>query len=413
MNSTNIRSTRSIPTMPMSRISATATRTGTTRTTRSVGGLSADSYDASHVDFSSEELVVALLDCRRSKRNTFNALAFEQDQECNLVRLHQELAYETYKPGRSICFVAKRPKPREIWAAEFRDRIVHHLIYNKIAARFQSSFIADTCACISRRGTLDAARRLEAKIRSITQNWSRPAYYLKCDFANFFVSIDKRILREQLAARVHEPWWMRLTELVLMHDPRADYDLRASAEDMALVPAHKQLANQPAHRGLPIGNLSSQFFANVRLDPLDQFIKHQLRARYYVRYVDDFVLLHDSPVWLNTALDRIQEFLSRTTDVKLNPTKTVLQPIARGVDFVGHVIKPFCTLTRRRTVDEAVRRIRTMDAADVYQSANSYQGLLRQSPQSHTDLARLAKAILSRGYCVNKSLTKTYRKKEA
>ena len=206
---------------------------------------------------------------------------------------------------------------------------------------------------------------------------------------------------------------MRLTELVLMHDPRADYDLRASAEDMALVPAHKQLANQPAHRGLPIGNLSSQFFANVRLDPLDQFIKHQLRARYYVRYVDDFVLLHDSPVWLNTALDRIQEFLSRTTDVKLNPTKTVLQPIARGVDFVGHVIKPFCTLTRRRTVDEAVRRIRTMDAADVYQSANSYQGLLRQSPQSHTDLARLAKAILSRGYCVNKSLTKTYRKKEA
>ncbi|HBO82067.1 MAG TPA: reverse transcriptase, partial [Cupriavidus sp.] len=136
-------------------------------------------------------MVAAYFDCRRRKRNTHSALVFEQRLERNLRDLHDELMDGSYKPGRSICFVVTRPKPREVWAADFRDRVVHHLLYNQIAPRFHASFIADSCACIPGRGTLYAAERLEAKVRSITQNWVHPAWYLKCDLANFFVSIDK------------------------------------------------------------------------------------------------------------------------------------------------------------------------------------------------------------------------------
>jgi len=364
----------------------------------------------SHADFSITELAQAYFDCRKSKRNTPSALAFEQDLERNLMRLHADLVDGTYQPGKSICFVVTRPKAREVWAADFRDRVVHHLLYNRISPRFYASFITDTCACIPGRGTLYAARRLEAKIRSVTENWSKPVFYLKCDLANFFVSIDKTVLREQIAARVTEPWWLRLAETILFHDPRQNFELRGAPALINLVPPHKRLGNQPAHLGLPIGNLSSQFFANIYLDALDQHVKHQLRAKHYIRYVDDFILLHESPQWLNAALADINAFLPSVLHANLNPTKTILQPVDRGVDFVGHVIKPWCSRTRRRTVRQAVSRIGSMDAANVFTSANSYFGLLGQSASSHADRARLAKAVLLRGHSVNNTFTKAYRR---
>ncbi len=384
-----------------------ATRTTTTSRTRAAPAPSADHTDA---HFTLEQLAVAYFDCRRNKRNTPSALVFEQHLERNLMQLHDELQDGSYKPGRSICFVVTRPKAREVWAADFRDRVVHHLLYNKIAPRFYASFIKDTCACIPGRGTMYAAKRLEAKIRSVTQNWSQPAFYLKCDLANFFVAIDKDVLRAQLAARVTEPWWMRLAETILFHDPRLNYVLRGEAGLLERVPAHKRLTNQPAHLGLPIGNLSSQFFANVYLDALDQHAKHQIGARHYIRYVDDFLLLHESPQWLVAALANINEFLPRVLHANLNPTKTILQPIARGVDFVGQVIKPWHSRTRRRTVHEATSRVAGIAANDVFATANSYFGLLRQAGSSHADRAALARTVLRRGHCVNQALTKTYRK---
>lgn len=373
---------------------------------------SANEYDAGHADFSFEDLVVAYLDCRKNKRNTHTAVAFEQDLERNLASLYTDLVNGSYQPGPSICFIITRPKAREVWAADFRDRIVHHLLYNRIAPRFYASFIADTCACIPGRGTLYAAQRLEAKIRSITQNWTRPAWYLKLDLANFFVSIDKRVVRGQLAARISEPWWMELAEKVLFHDPRIGASIQSTPALMARVPSHKRLANQAAHLGLPIGNLSSQFFANVYLDALDQHCKHQVRARHYIRYVDDFILLHESPQWLNAAHADIEAFLPRELGVRLNPSKTVLQPVDRGVDFVGHVIKPHRRTVRRRSVRVAMERISRMEGEDLYRSANSYFGLLRQSPQSHNDRARLANLLRHCGRTIDKHFTKTYRTKE-
>ncbi|HDR9026907.1 TPA: RNA-directed DNA polymerase [Burkholderia vietnamiensis] len=330
------------------------------------------------------------------------------DLEHNLRCLHDELAGGTYRPGRSICFVITRPKHREVWAAEFRDRVVHHLLYNHIGPRFERSFIADTFACIKERGTLRAAERLESKIRSITQNWSRPAYYLKCDLANFFVSIDKPILLELLLAKIREPFWRSLTEIVLMHDPRTDFVYRGDPALLEQVPRHKRLVEQPAHLGLPIGNLSSQFFANIYLDVLDQHAKHQLRARHYVRYVDDFVFLHESPARLNEILADVTAFLPARLGARINPRKTILQPIDRGVDFVGQVIKPWRRETRKRTRNEALHRVAETPSRDLMQVANSYFGLLRQATASHHDRAQLANLLRSLGKAVDRDLTKTF-----
>lgn len=411
VDSTNDRSTPRIPPTRGSSPSTMAIRTTTTRTTITGRARSADESTACHAEFSFTDLVAAYFDCRRTKRNTYNALAFESDLEHNLRELYNELASGTYLPGRSICFVVTRPRPREVWAADFRDRVVHHLLYNHIAPAFYAAFIADSCACIPGRGTLYAARRLEAKVRSITQNWQRPAYYLKADVANFFVAIDKRVLWDLLEPRIIGTWWRELTQLILFHDPRADAVFQSTPAQFARIPPVKRLLLQPSHLGLPIGNLSSQFFANVYLDVLDQFVKHRLRARYYVRYVDDFVLLHESARWLNAALTEISALLAERLHLRLNATKTILQPVDRGVDIAGHVIKPWRRTMRRRTVNEALRRVRTLDLGEIFESANSYFGLLRQASHSHADRAQLANALRERGHVVNGAFTKTYRRR--
>jgi len=384
-----------------------AIRTTTTRTTSFASAPSADSTVA---PYPFQDLVRAYYDCRRSKRNSASALAFEQGLERNLIRLHDDLVTGNYRPGRSICFVVTRPKAREVWAADFRDRIVHHLLYNHIGPGIERTFIADSCACIPERGTLYAAKRLESKIRSASQNWSKPVFYLKCDLANFFVAINKQVLRKQLAERITEPWWFALAEQILMHDPRWDNEVRSPKHLFNRVPQHKRLDAQPAHRGLPIGNLSSQFFANVYLDALDQFAKHTLKAKHYIRYVDDFVFLHESPQQLNEWLAEVEAFLP-SLGARLNPTKTIMQPVDRGLDFVGHVIKPWRRTTRKKTVAVAIKRTAAVAAKDLREIANSYFGLLSQASASEKDRAKLARLVMKRGHVVNGTLTKTYPKR--
>lgn len=385
-----------------------ATRTTTIRTTIVGFVPSADHSDAG---LTVNELLCAYYDCRRRKRTTINALKFEANLERNIMALYHELLEGTYQPGTSICFVVTRPKPREVWAADFRDRVVHHLLYNRIADMFHRSFIADSSACIPGRGTLYGAQRLEQKIRSITHNWSKRAYYLKLDLANFFVSIDKNILRGLLARKIDEPWTMWLADTILFHDPRQNVRIKGKSHLLSLIPPHKSLFNQPAHLGLPIGNLSSQFFANVYLDALDQHVKHRICAKHYVRYVDDMILLHESPAWLNAAATEIGDFVSIRLGMALNPRKTILQPITRGVDFVGQVIKPWRRVLRRTTFEGAVTRLEERSGEDFFRSANSYLGLLRQSDHSHCARARLARIAILKGHCVDGRFRKVFRKR--
>jgi RNA-directed DNA polymerase len=398
-------STPATPSTPGTRTSATAIRTTGTRATRTGRGRSAACSGAG-VSFS--ELVAADLDCRRHKRMTPAARAWEGNREANLYDLCEDLNAGTYTPGPSICFVVTRPKPREVWAAGYRDRVVHHLLYRAIGSRFERAFIADSCACIAGRGTLYAARRLEHKVRAITANWTRPAWYLKCDLANFFPSIRKDILAGLLLERVPEPFWRRLALLVLFHDPRPGVELRGNPERLARIPPHKSLFSQPPERGLPIGNLPSQFGANVYLGELDRFVKHRLRVRHYVRYVDDFILLHESPRQLNAWRAEIERFLPARLAVELNPRKTVLQPIERGIDFVGQVLKPHRRTLRRRTLNAGLARLVDMPSKDVYAAANSYLGLARQATHGHRDRARIANLARRRGFAVDRELTKVY-----
>ncbi|WP_150788649.1 RNA-directed DNA polymerase [Pseudomonas aeruginosa] len=351
----------------------------------------------------------AYYDCRRSKRNSKSALAFEFNLERNIMQLHHELNTGAYQPGASICFVVTHPKHREVWAADFRDRIVHHLLYNHIGPRIERSFIVDSCACIKGRGTLYGAQRLEKKVRSITRNWKRRAFYLKCDLSNFFISLDKRVLEQQLIARISEPTWRALALQILWHDPRTNYETRSPTRLLNRVPQHKRLTAQPAYLGLPIGNLSSQFFANVHLDALDQFVKHQLRVKHYIRYVDDFVLLAESPQQLNAWHNQIEAFLADTLHARLNPAKTVLQPIARGIDFVGQVILPHRRVTRPRTVETALRQVSTAPGEQLRETANSYFGLLDQASHSHNARRRLARIVQKRGRSVSANLRKTFK----
>jgi len=352
-------------------------------------------------------------DCIRHKRNTASALDFDADREPNLIELFDELRSGAWNPGRSICFPVERPKIREVWAASIRDRIVHHVLYNRIRARFENSFISNTCACIKGRGTLYAAKRLDGAVRSATQNWSRPTFYLKMDVANFFVSIHKPTLLELLLAKIPEPFWADLTERVLMHDPRTNFEVRGNRALLDRVPLHKRLTEQPAERGLPIGNLSSQFFANVYLDVLDQRVKHRIRARHYVRYVDDFVILHESTDWLNAARADIERFLPARLGIELNPRKTILQPVDRGVDFVGQVIRPWHRSTRKRTRNDALRRVSATAPEKFVQVANSYFGLFGQATASRRDRAALANVVRGCGHAVNAAFTQTYPRPEA
>lgn len=403
VDSATRRSTR--PTTPGSRTSPMATRTTTTRTTPTGRGLSADPYAA----FILEALVIAYLDCRKHKRNSPSTIAFELRLEENLCQLRDELVSGEYRPGRSVCFVVTHPKAREVWAADFRDRIVHHLLYNRVSPYFHARFIANSCACIPGRGTLYAAERLEHDVRSVTQNWSRPAWYLKCDLANFFVAIDKTVLHQLLLPGMPSAWWRWLMETVLFHDPRTDVDVRCPPSLLSKVPPHKSLFNAPENYGLPIGNLSSQFFANVFLNVLDQYAKQQLLARRYVRYVDDFVLLHEDPAWLSDAHRKIEAFLPERLHAYLNPRKTIHQPVARGIDFVGHVIRPWSRTTRPKTVRHAEQRIESLPAHEVFCTGNSYLGLIGQATHSHKDRARIANALRRRGHSVSSALTKAFR----
>jgi hypothetical protein len=353
-----------------------------------------------------EELFQAYFDCRQRKRNTRNALAFEQQLERHLAALYHELHRMEYAPGRSMCFVVTHPKAREIWAADFRDRILHHLVYNRISPAFYRAFSVDSCACIPGRGTLYAVDRLTRHLRSATQDWSESRWVLQMDIANFFVSIDKQVLDHLLARRIPDAYTLYLTRLLLHHDPTADVLVRSSARLMRAIPPHKSLFHS-AGRGLPIGNLTSQFFANVYLDPLDQFIKRELRQRHYVRYVDDLVIVghaDQGPRELSALSQRLSAFARDTLRVQFHPRKTHVQRADQGVQFVGSIVRPYARYLRRRTLATAKRRLRE-PLANPVQSINSYFGLLRHV-SGWRQRVELARCVQRRGLRVDRALTK-------
>lgn len=303
--------------------------------------------------FTYQKLYHAYLECRKNKRKTVNALKFEINLEEKLKILLDELRARTYAPGRSVCFVVTIPKPREVFAADFRDRIVHHLLVGEIEECFEKKFIYDSFACRKGKGTHRAVSRL---CYFIGKKENQKSWYLKMDIKSFFVSIDHKILCDLAEKSIQttgknkneeeELSW--LIRSVIFHNPAKNFSIKGRRELFSLIPAHKSLFKQREGKGLPIGNHSSQFFANVYLNELDQFVKRNLKCRHYIRYVDDFILLSSEKRMLVEWKNRIGAFLEKRLSLALSESKTIIQPIKRGIDFLGYFIRPDSVYPRRK-----------------------------------------------------------------
>ena len=345
--------------------------------------------------FNFEKLYQAYLGCRKTKRKTRNALKFEWDLERNLFQLQKELETKRYEPGRSICFVVKDPSPREIFAATFRDRIVHHLLVNEIEIMGEKSFIFDSFSCRKNKGAHLAVKRLKAFVKKVTENHRREAFYLHLDISGFFMAIEHHILYslfKKMILRQKKSWqWKEdilwLAKTIIFHKPTQNYIIRGDTSLFRFIPSRRSLFNAPENKGLPIGNYSSQFFANLYLNEVDQFIKRGLKCRYYIRYVDDLVLLDEDREQLKYLRDKVSLFLKENLDLELNLNKTKLQSIDKGIDFLGYFIKPSYILVRQKIVKRFKKKLYGLDKTKkeipelkkILATVNSYYGHFRHA----------------------------------
>lgn len=348
------------------------------------------------------ELFQAYYDCRLTKRNSASALLFEERLERNLMELYRELLGGEYRPGPSTVFVVEHPKVREVWASGFRDRIVHHLLYNRIADRFHRRFIHDSYACVPDKGTHRAVARMEHFSRSVTRNFSEPGYVLKMDVANFFVSINRLVLDALMAPLIPEVWWLALARSILHRDPVPDAIIASGADKMRRVPPYKSLFFAPPNTGLPIGSLNSQFEANIVMNEVDQYAKHALKLRHYVRYVDDMTVFDTSTGALAEVPAQVDALMQSRLGLRLHPKKTSINRIEHGFDALGYVIRPYARYLRRSTLRNGHKKIAGLCRSRapieaVRQVAHSYFGIL-----SHADAWKeqgvLSAALYRAGY---------------
>lgn len=334
--------------------------------------------------FSYKNLLKCYYECRSGKRYTINAAKFEEHFEEELLKLQKELVEHSYKPGQSICFVVTKPKIREIFAADFRDRIVHHVLVGFLEPIFESKFINQSYACRKGKGAHKAIEDLERYVNKVTKRNTDEAWYLQMDIQSFFVSLNKDVLFEILKKRVKNPEILWLAKTIIFHNPANNFHKKGQLALFDLVPENKSLFKTAPNQGLPIGNLTSQFFANVYLNELDQFVKHILKIKCYMRYVDDIVVVFKNKDQLIIWCDEINRFLQKKLKLKLHPQKQVLQKTKNGIDFVGFVVKPSYILIRRRVVrslkdrlwslNQAKNKIENEEMPKILSTINSYYG---------------------------------------
>lgn len=346
--------------------STTAIPTGTTATTT---GLSAPCASVSVKDaVTLQELHSAWREARRGKKPSGNRLDFDSSWIDRLIDLQARLNAGTWTPSPPTCFVAQRPKVREIHAPDFADRVVHHWLVPQLERIFEPTFIFDSFSNRQGKGTHAAVLRLQEFVRQVYSGQCG-GWFLQLDIRNFFNSIHRPTLYRLLKNRMqrHElPLVLRrAVHALLRHSPlHAGVVMACTPAERALIPLHKRLENAALGCGIAIGNLSSQFFANVYLNELDQFVKHTLRASRYVRYVDDFVLIHESREQLLDWQQRIEQFLESRLRLSLK-AETRLKPLKSGIDFLGYVVKPTHRIVRRRVIHHARLKLQAWERAHV------------------------------------------------
>ncbi|MDD3645796.1 MAG: reverse transcriptase domain-containing protein [Candidatus Gracilibacteria bacterium] len=398
--------------------------------------------------FSLEELYIAYKDCIKNKKSSKDYLNYELEYgKSDLVKLLQEINSKTYKVGRSYCFIAYKPKIREIFASSFRDRIVHHLLVGKLEGYFEKRFYKNVFSCRKEKGALLGVKTLYKDLQKIPNCHGRAGYhchgqagyhchypagpdnlgefnqlsrspcgspcqargrggqvkkdligqrneewcYLQLDLKGFFMNIDKDILYKLINNHITKKNFENhlllryLIKEIIYNDPVAGVEKRGKLSLYKLVPKSKSLFGRPKGKGLPIGNLTSQFFANIYLNELDNYIKRDLKTAYYYRYVDDFILLGTKQE-LKNKFNKIEIFLENMLKLRLSENKTKLLPVTYDIDFIGYVIRAKkIILPRKRNINSFKdvvykQKINNKDVVDhTFSSINSYLGILRNT----------------------------------
>ena len=302
------------------------------------------------------EVYRAYLDARRHKRNTKSQLEFESNLEPNLLRLARDHERREYELSPSVCFIYEGKVKREVIAAAFRDRVVHHLLWNWTCPLFERSFIYDSYSCRKGKGTLFGIRRASGFLRAASDDFRKDCWALRLDISGFFMNIDRRILfslvKETLDRYAYEgvpskDLCLYLLQKVIFDNPLERAVFRSPMSAWDGLPQNKTLRHARPFCGLPIGNLTSQLFGNVYLNPLDQFVKRTLKVRHYGRYVDDMVLVHSDREFLLGCIPKIRAFLTERLRLRLHPKKIYLQPALRGFPFLGAFVLPYRTYLGR------------------------------------------------------------------
>lgn len=354
-----------------------------------------------------EDLYQGYFDARQHKRNTLAQLNFEIFMEHELEDLYSALVYRRYKPRPAYCFITFDPIQREVYASQFRDRVVQHMLFNYLAPLFEPLFIYDTYSCRVGKGTLFGIERYQHHLRAVTNNFTKEAAVLYLDLSGYFMSIDKQLVIDTIMKTIYKRldrkspdgrlWKERLdpyfTEY-LMHcfldrNPSKDCIRIGPLSNWDGLPARKRLGCSPEGRGVVIGDIDSQLYSNILLNIYDQWIKREMKIKHYGHYVDDMYHMHPDKRFLDRELKpRAEEFLNEKVHVKVNHDKWRLLSAHDANQYLGAYVRPYYVMPRQRTIDKFCRVARQLeyqllfgqptqeDLLQIRARINSYCGLL-------------------------------------
>ncbi len=323
---------------------------------------------------------------KRDKRNRIDVEEFEKNLERHIFQLHRDLESGAYRHGPYEGFWINDPTRRRIHKALVRDRVLHHALFRVLNPIFEPTFIPASFSCRVGKGTHKGFAYLTNALRAVSQNNTRPCFVLKCDVRKFFDSVDHTTLRGILEKRILDPDTRNLLREII-----SSYSTGFNERE------RERESKNAERKGVPIGNLTSQLFANVYLNELDQFVKHTLRVKYYARYTDDFVIVSESRKYLYALIPQIADFLTNHLHLSLHPDKVFIRKYIQGVDFLGYVSLPHHTQIRTKTKRRIFRKMRAKAEAfargDTTEESfkgtlNSYLGAL-----SHADAYRLEEEL--------------------
>ena len=299
----------------------------------------------------------------KGKKSKKDVIRFQKEQYKNLELLRLLLEDKTYKPGAYSQFIVQDPKTRIIHKANVKDRIVHHIVSDFLEDIFEKTFIEHSYSCRDDKGTHRGVLALQKMCLKESRNNTRTCWILKCDISKFFASINHKVLLEILAKKVGDQEFMELLRKII----DGFYS--------------DKTANLSNKKGVPIGNLTSQFFSNIYLNELDQFVKHRLKVTYYLRYADDFVFVSANKDYLLSLIPSLQLFLKNELDLNLHPKKVILGKLSNGVDFLGYIVFPNHILPRTTTKKRMIRKIK--ESIREFKSGKITEKSLNQTIQSY------------------------------